>query len=106
MKICKVESHELGNDYVTVYYRVNMENDTIKAYRRFKRFVLANTNDNTYSHTNKEMLCIDGDGFSVHTTKSKNYIHMVIATKKLLITMFIEAMKAFDVIQTNKQHNM
>lgn len=101
MEICKVESHELGNDFVTVYFRVKMGKDTIKAYRRFKRFVLANTNDETYSHTNKELLCIDGDGFAVHTTKSQNYIHIVIATNKRLRPMFIEAMKAFDVIQPN-----
>lgn len=98
MKICKIESHELNDDIVTVYYRIKKEIGTQKAYNRFKNYIrtrigfsdLFGFGDRTY---------IGGIDYHLNVFRTKDYLHIVITMNKRIRGRFNSAMQFFDAIK-------
>lgn len=95
MRICKMESHTLDDDNVTVYYRIKLENSTQRAYNRFKNFVrevmesvdVSGYGDRTF---------IRGDGYHITVVKSMRYLHITVTMNKRHRPDIVEAMRFFD----------
>jgi len=98
MKICKIESHTLDKNNVTLYYRIKLEPSTQRAYNRFKNLIRETLDPESISGYGDRTL-ITGEGYHVTVVKSQRFLHITITTNKKHRPDFVEAMRFFDVIQ-------
>ncbi len=98
MKICKIESHTLDKNNVTLYYRIKLEAATQRAYNRFKNFIReVMDSENVSGYADRTL--ITGKGYHITMVKSMRYMHITATINKRHRADIVEGMRFFGVIK-------
>lgn len=98
MKICKFEAKELDSRFISLYYRILLEEGTQNAYNRFKNYLREWVGFADVTGYGGRSF-IRGNGYHVNVVKTSKYLHIIATMNKTIRPEFVEAMKYFDVIK-------
>jgi len=103
--ICKIESKNISDDVVSLYYRIKKSSATKKSINRFRNYLcmemkminelptaIISKNSDTPDYGRVGM---DKKGCIVNIISSENYVHVIAVMKKDMRNKFVEGMKHF-----------